>query len=212
MVLSKNGKKQKGNMEDFEKNVFINCPFDESYVPLLKVLLYITTKIGLNPRLSLERNDSAEVRLNKIKGLIEESKFSIHDLSRSKSTKEDEYSRLNMPFELGLDFGCKEYNNDIKYRNKKFLILEEEKYSTQKALSDMAGADCKCHKGDAEELVSVIRNWFSENNMHHLPSSSQLWDDYNIFLADLYVKLMSNKFKQKDIDNLPIVEFMRYIN
>ena len=198
-------------MADFDKNVFINCPFDEDYKGLLKVLLYIIIKIGLTPRIALERNNSAEVRLVKIKELLEESKYSIHDLSRAKSTTSDEYSRLNMPFELGLDFGCKEYNQDTKYKSKKFLILEQERYSVQKALSDMAGADCKCHKGDAEELVSEIRMWFAENGMKNLPSPSNLWDDYNIFYSKLYEDLTSKKFKPKEINNLPIKEFMDYI-
>lgn len=211
MAQLKNGKKQINNMVNFEKNVFINCPFDDNYKPLLKVLIYIISKIGFNPRLALERNDSAEVRLHKIQEILEESKYSIHDLSRSKSVYENEYYRLNMPFELGLDFGCKTYNPNKIYKTKKFLILEEERYSTQKALSDMAGADCKCHKGDAEELVSEIRNWFSENGIENLPSSSQLWDNYNEFYANLYADLNLKKFKPKEINNLPIVEFIRYI-
>lgn len=198
-------------MNNFEKNVFINCPFNEEYKPLLKVLIYVIAKIGLIPRIALERNDSAEVRLNKIKEILEESKYSIHDLSRSKSSKEGEYYRLNMPFELGLDFGCKVYHSNKFYRDKKFLILEEERYSTQKELSDMAGADCKCHKGEAEELVSEIRTWFSENGIENLPSPSYLWDSYNFFYADLYAELSSKNFKDREIQNLPIAEFIRYI-
>lgn len=211
MVPLKNGKKEKNNMTNFDKNVFINCPFDEEYKPLLKVLIYTITKIGLLPRLALERNDSAEVRLIKIKEILEESKYSIHDLSRAKSLKEGEYYRLNMPFELGLDFGCKVYNTNTIYKTKKFLILEEERYSTQKALSDMAGADCKCHKGEAEELVSEIRTWFSENGIENLPSSSQLWDNYNEFYGNLFSELTNKKFKKNEINNLPIVEFIRYV-
>ncbi|MES2410274.1 MAG: hypothetical protein V4535_02390 [Bacteroidota bacterium] len=198
-------------MENFEKNVFINCPFDEDYNPLLKVLFFTITKIGLNVRIALERNNSGEVRLTKIKEILEESKYSIHDLSRARSTSEDEYSRLNMPFELGLDFGCKEYHPDEIYRNKIFLILEQEKYSIQRALSDMAGADCLCHKGEAEELVTVVRNWFSENGIIKLPSASKIWDEYNEFYGKLYVDLIAEHFKPKEINNLPINEFLRYV-
>jgi len=91
----------------FEKNIFINCPFDKEYLPMLKTLLYVIKKIGYNPRIALERSDSGEVRLDKIKELIESSKYSIHDLSRIKSKEVGEYSRQNMPFELGLDLGCR---------------------------------------------------------------------------------------------------------
>lgn len=198
-------------MDNFDKNVFINCPFDEDYKPLLKVLIYVIIKFGFIPRLAVERSDSAEVRLNKIKEILEECKFSIHDLSVAKAQKKGEYYRLNMPFELGLDFGCKAYHHNEIYRNKKFLILEKEKYSTQKALSDMAGADCKCHKGDSEQLVNEIRTWFSENGIDNLPSSSHVWDDYNTFFTNLYFDLSIKKFKPHEINNLSINEYMRYI-
>lgn len=196
----------------FEKNVFINCPFDDQYFPLLKPLLFTIRKLGFNSRISLERNDSGEVRLHKIKELIEVSKFSIHDLSRAKSTTVGEYFRQNMPFELGLDLGCRDYSPDDKYREKKILILEEEKYSTQKALSDLSFADCKCHEGEAEELVYEVRNWFAENQLNSPPSASSIWDGYNFFYADLFEKKRNEGFNQKDIDRLPIAEFINYIN
>ncbi len=195
---------------NFQSNIFINCPFDDAYFPLLKPLLYTVKKIGFTPRISLERTDSGEVRLHKIQELIENSQFSIHDLSRAKAKKKGEYFRQNMPFELGLDLGCKNYKEGKQ--NKKILILEEEKYSVQKALSDLSFADCKCHKGDAEELVYEIRNWFAENGVDNLPSASSIWDDYNIFYADLYEEKSTNGFKAKDIDRLPIAEFMKYID
>lgn len=196
----------------FDKNIFINCPFDDDYIPLLKPLLFIIKKIGFNPRISLERNDSGEIRLHKIKELIESSKYSIHDLSRAKSTKAGEYFRQNMPFELGLDLGCRDYNSKYIFRGKKILILEEEKYSTQKALSDLSFADCKCHKGDAEELIYEVRNWLAENVHKEVPSASSLWDGYNIFYADLYEEKVKNGFRQKDINRIPIAEFMNYID
>jgi hypothetical protein len=70
------------NKMNFTNSVFINCPFDNEYLPLLKPLLFILIKLGFNPRIALERSDSGEIRLNKILELIESSKFSIHDLSR----------------------------------------------------------------------------------------------------------------------------------
>jgi hypothetical protein len=197
---------------EFDKNVFINCPFDDEYFPLLKPLLYTIKKIGFKPRISLERNDSGEVRLHKIKELIESAKYSIHDLSRTKAKSVGEYFRQNMPFELGLDLGCRDYNSVSKYKRKKILILEEEKYSVQKALSDLSFADCKCHKGEAEELIYEVRNWFAENGFRNVPSASSLWDGYNIFYADMFDEKAKLGFNKKDINRLPIAEFMSYID
>jgi hypothetical protein len=198
---------------NFQKNVFINCPFDDNYFPLLKTLLYTLRRLGLFPRLALERFDSGEVRLQKIKELIECSQYSIHDLSRFKSTVKNEYFRLNMPFELGLDLGCRYYKvDDASYQEKKILILEKEKYSTQKALSDLSFADCKCHKGEAEELVLEVRNWFAELGFKDLPSGTSIWDDYNVFYFELYAEKEKEGFKEKDINRLPIPEFLNWIN
>ena len=93
--------------KDFSKSVFINCPFDDQFIPLLRSILFVIIYLGFTPRIALERFDSGEARINKIINLIEASKFSIHDLSRIKSSEKSEYFRLNMPFELGVDIGCK---------------------------------------------------------------------------------------------------------
>jgi hypothetical protein len=61
---------------------------------------------------------------------------------------------MNMPLEIGLDFGCKEFHPDPKYRQKKSLILEGERFSLHKALSDLSGADVKCHHNQAEKWWS----------------------------------------------------------
>ena len=197
---------------NFDQSVFINCPFDSEFHPILRTLIFTIKKIGFIPRISLERNDSGEVRLHKIKELIESSKFGIHDLSRSKSKYENEYFRLNMPFELGLDLGCRDYHSNPIYKNKKILILEEEKYSTQKALSDLSFADCKCHKGDAEELVYEVRTWFIENGVSITKSASALWDEYNYFYAKLYELKIAKGFTKKDLERLSIAEFIKYID
>ncbi|MFT3796683.1 hypothetical protein [Flavobacterium sp.] len=194
----------------FDKNVFINCPFDEDYLPLLKVILYVISKIGLTPRIASERNDSGEVRLSKIKELIQESKYSIHDLSRAKSSSGNEYFRLNMPFELGIDYGCKQYHSKKIYRTKKFLIFEGEKDSMRHALSDMAGTDCRSHKNDAEMIVTEIRNWLSGDIEDLLPPSV-LWDDYMIFYTDFYAHYRKKKFQHEEINRLPLPEFLRYL-
>ena len=64
----------------FETNVFINCPFDEDYKPLLKSLLFTIIYFGLDPHLS-ETTDSGRTRIQGIETLIENSKYSVHDRS-----------------------------------------------------------------------------------------------------------------------------------
>ena len=71
--------------DDFDRNVFINCPFDSDYFPLLRPLLFSIVYLGFNPKIALETSDSGELRVDKICELIKASKYSVHDLSRLKS-------------------------------------------------------------------------------------------------------------------------------
>jgi hypothetical protein len=196
---------------NFEKNVFINCPFDKEYKLLLHPLFFTVFSCGLTPRIATERMDSSEMRIEKIREIIEDSKYSIHDLSRIKSKQKKEYYRLNMPFEIGLDFGCKLYNPDPKYRNKGFLILEPEQFSTQKALSDLSGFDVKCHNNEPEMLIGEVRTWFAEMGFHDLPGPDAIWINYNQFNTDLFNDFSKKGFKPVQITNLPTLEFFRYL-
>jgi hypothetical protein len=117
-----------------------------------------------------------------------------------------------MPFELGFDLGCKEYHENRKYRKKKILILEGEKFSVQRGLSDISFGDCKCHENQAEQMVTTVRNWFIELGIGNTPPSSKIWDDYNFFYSDLYIRKKTEGYKKKDIEELPIPEFIKFID
>lgn len=96
-----------GTAAGFETNVFINCPFDAAYLPLLRPLLFTVVLLGYHPRIASERSDSGENRVDKICALIRESKYGIHDLSRLQASEIGEFYRMNMPFELGVEYGCR---------------------------------------------------------------------------------------------------------
>ena len=146
----------------FENNVFINCPFDKLYIDdILKPILYVIVRNGLSPRLSLEVSDGGQVRLQKITQIIKSCKYSIHDLSIVKSKKAKEFARMNMPFELGIDYGLR--NSGIPNLDKKqFLILEATKYDYMKAISDINGFDIKVHSNETEKIFDCLYSWFSE--------------------------------------------------
>jgi hypothetical protein len=114
--------------------------------PLLFTIVYL----GYNPRIAFERSDSGENRIDKIYQIIEESKWSIHDLSRLKSQEADEFYRLNMPFELGFDHGARMFGADYM-RDKRCLILEHSLHDFKRALSDISGVDSKAHSNRPEE-------------------------------------------------------------
>ncbi len=196
--------------DDYSKNVFINCPFDNDYISLLRPLLFTVLYLGYNPRIASERSDSGEARFQKISELIENSRISIHDLSRIQSAKGKEYYRMNMPFELGVDIGCRTYKGG-NAKEKKCLILEKERYRYQKALSDMSSSDIKTHHNEPEEIIRQVRNWFIENDVQHADSGTKIWEAFNSFMADFYQKREAEGYKSKDLDMMPVPEYLRFI-
>jgi len=126
-------------------------------------MLFTIISLGFEPRIAIESTDAGVNRLDKIIDLITTSKVSVHDLSRIRSKKSGEYFRLNMPFELGIDFGCKKYSQACEFSDKKFLILGSKKYEYMRALSDISGFDIQYHHDDTKALIKAIRNWFVNN-------------------------------------------------
>jgi hypothetical protein len=192
---------------NFDKSVFLNCPFDDAYLPLLRPILFFILDLGLTPRIALERLDSGRPRIEKIISLIRESRYAIHDLSRLKARKAGEYYRLNMPFELGLDVGCRLFRSD-RWAEKKCLILEAERYRYQAALSDMSNSDIAVHGNDPVEASSQVRNWLANEAGLRAPGPTRLWVRFNDFMAENYTALLANGHSDRDIERLPIPELI----
>jgi hypothetical protein len=203
----------RGNMpETFEKNVFINCPFDDDYRQLLGALIFVTKYLGYTPRISLERADSSDSRVQKIVEIIKVSKFGIHDLSRIVSTESDQPFRMNMPFELGIDYGAKLLTETGDWASKKILVLEKEKYRYHKALSDLSGSDIKNHNNDPLELMKVVRNWFLTEDGISPQAPKFIWDQFNYFNAFLSDKLVEKGYELDDVEKIPIPELMMHLD
>ena len=195
----------------FDVNVFINCPYDAEYLPLLRPLVFTVLYAGLNPRLASERLNSGETRISKIVELIRESRYAIHDLSRIQAAKKGDYFRLNMPFELGLDVGCATFSSDRNLREKRCLILEKERYRYQNAISVLSSSDIEAHHNDPVRVVQVVRNWLANEVGRDLPGPSGLYDQFSIFMGENFDRLMACGFTKEDIRELQIVELMRYM-
>lgn len=200
----------------FEKSVFINCPFDKEYInDILKPILFVVIRNSLAPRLSLEISDSGQARLQKITNLIKSCKYSIHDLSIVKSKKANEYARMNMPFELGIDYGLR--NSGIKQmKEKKFLILEAKKYDYMKAISDINCFDIKVHDNESLKAIECVYSWLSETLkiFKQLPPLKMHYD-FMDFNANLYDEKMhefdSEILASNYIEKISISEYISEI-
>ena len=196
----------------FDRNVFINCPFDPGYQELLRPLLFVIVYLGFRPKIALERSDSGEQRINKICELIAASKYSIHDLSRIRSRSRNEFYRLNMPFELGIEYGSRRFSQG-RLKQKRCLILGRERYDFMKALSDLSGVDIKNHNDDPGEIVREVRNWFFETvGLRSLASPASIWFDFNEFMFDFYGRRKLEGFSDEDVNKMPVLEFVSFVD
>ena len=193
---------------DFGRNAFVNCPFDEAYEPILQALLFCLVRFGLRPRIASEHSDAGTPRLQRILELIKSSRYSIHDLSRCQASQVDEHYRLNMPFELGMDFGCLHYGGS-PYSDKLILILEEKPYRYQAAISDLAGSDIAAHEGDYATAVRKVRNWLAGQGGFEFIGAAQILAEYEDFQQWYYRRQLSAGFSDDDIQDYSTADLLR---
>ncbi|HXB09644.1 MAG TPA: hypothetical protein VNW04_21105 [Puia sp.] len=189
---------------DYNDSVFINCPFDEQYVPMLRAIVYTVYRCGFFPKTALDEDDGSDNRLTKIIRKIRDSRYGIHDLSRIELSNAA-WPRFNMPFELGIFFGAKNLGDDHQKR-KNALVLEKEKYSYQKFISDLNGIDTKAHNNDPEIAMKKVRDWLrTASGRKTIPGYTILADQYKEFTAHLPVLTQTLGFTA---DNIPYVDFL----
>jgi hypothetical protein len=194
-----------------EKNVFINCPLDDDYWSLLRPLIFTISFIGYNPQLAPQFSDSAQFRLEKIINLISNSDSGIHDLSRIKSESIGEFARMNMPFELGIEIGYKNFTERGKI-SKHILVLEKSRYDYQKALSDLSGCDIKNHDNDPMKLIRKVREWFVETKkIHDISGPTQIWNRFNDFMYSFHINCGEKGFSEEDIGQISTCEFTDFV-
>lgn len=206
-----------GVPDNFGESVFVNCPFDAKYLDLLRPILFTVIYFGHKPRIASESSDSGENRLSKICGLISACRYSIHDISRLKAKKPDEFARMNMPFELGIDFGTR-LHGPLYASEKKFLVLEEKANDFKIALSDLSGIDIKPHGNEPVEVCWAVRDWYYETvgidaswpEEQHWAST--VWSKFNEFIASLFEVRsqagLSDSEATKAVEKMPMAEFM----
>jgi hypothetical protein len=124
------------------------------------------------------------MRLRKIFDLIAGARYSIHDLSRTTLDETNALPRFNMPLELGIDLGCKEFKADCS--DKSLLIFDSEQYRFQKFVSDLGGQDILQHNNSPHVAVSRVRDWLrTESGKHDIPGGSAIYGRYEVFRREL---------------------------
>lgn len=155
--------------------------------------------------MATERLESSESRLDKIIELISVCSTSVHDLSRCRAEEAGEFSRMNMPFELGLDMGFRCFSG-CSVDEKKFLIFEKEQYDLKQSLSDLAGADVEYHKNDIQLVIKKLRNFLKVEVGCELPGATKLLGEYATFLGWMTENKIHEGHTEEEALELPTQE------
>lgn len=187
----------------YSDSVFINCPFDNKYSPLLRAMIYAVYRCGFYPITAMIEDNGLDNRIDKLKRLIENCRYGIHDISRIQLNS-NKLPRFNMPFELGLFFGASKFGSS-KQKSKNALIMEGTKYLYQQYLSDINGIDTKAHNNDPMQAIRLIRNWLNVvSRRATLPSDQILIAEYRRFLAALPKIAKASGFK---LNRIPVNDY-----
>ena len=136
------------------ETVFLNIPYDVAFERLYLAYIVGLTQLGLRINAALAVPNQG--RLATIINLIEQSDFSIHDLSRIEASRG--VPRFNMPVELGLAL----YRSHVANGKHRVFIFESRRYRAQRSTSDVNGIDPQIHGGTAKGLMSGLRNIFRQ--------------------------------------------------
>lgn len=166
-------------------DVFINCPFDDSYAPIFRSLIFTVFACGYRSRCALEDNDSGALRFDKLKAMIRQCDFGIHDLSRTELSRQTSTPRFNMPFELGLFLGARHFGGP-RQKQKRALVLAESREKWAPTISDLSGVDPTFHKNIPEVAIAAVRDFLSRTpDGGRLPGEGAIAADFERFEKDL---------------------------
>ncbi len=176
---------RRGAASDYDASVFINCPFDDDYLPLFRAVIFAVFECGLVPRCAQEVYDAGEVRIEKIARIIRDCRWGIHDISRTGLNPRG-LPRFNMPLELGLFLGAHRFGPALQ-RRKSCLVLDRDRYRYQEFISDIAGQDITAHGDDPARAIRAVREWLASSRagMRGPPGGTAISHRYHRFSEEL---------------------------
>lgn len=190
-----------------DRSIFINCPFDAAFAGMFDAFVFTATFCGFTVRSALEVSDSGDLRMAKIVRLIEQSKFSLHDISRVELDEKSGLPRFNMPIELGIALGMKHLGR-AKLRDHCLLVLDREKYRYQIFASDLSGVDIVAHDGNPEKAIHAIRDFLAPQSGTPLPGPQAISEAKEAFDRELPALAMEARQKLAD---LTFVDRLRHL-
>lgn len=152
-------------------SVFVNCPFDADYKPLIDAIILSTVACGFMPRTATDTGDVARPRMDRIEQAMSECTYSIHDLSRCTGTGDWNLARFNMPLELGMAMSLPH----------DWLVLVPAGHDYAAFVSDLAGYDLKPHDQTPPGVIRAIMSWLSTRRNDYTVTPNVVIDAFGLF-------------------------------
>lgn len=185
-------------MASRRQDVFVNCPFDPDYREMFEALSFAVLHCGFRPRSALEAPNSGRQRYERLVELVRGCDLTIHDLSRTELGPPRNLPRFNMPFELGLCVGAREFGGG-RQRRKDLLVLERRRGDSRLCCSDLSGTDPVAHGGSPSRAVGCVRHWLNGHSPGGVAGPLAIRRDYESFRTDLPALLASWRIEPREM-------------
>jgi hypothetical protein len=189
---------------EYEKTVFINCPYDREFEPLFYAIVLTVAACGFLPTCARETEQRNIDRARRIAKMLLECKYSIHDLSRYQGEGPDNAARLNMAFELGIAFAIEHMRATASTSATgpaqpeaeaahEWVVLAPPGLVLDQAISDLRGYQPLYHHPDfrnnqeegVKSVISRVWSWLSQLAKSSPPKPRTIYLSYPNFIAAL---------------------------
>ena len=137
--------------------------------------------------------------------------FGVHDLSRTELSASTGLPRFNMPFELGLYLGAKEFGTRVQ-AGKQCLILDSERFRFRGFISDIGGQDVVAHSNEEAPAIRAVRDWLDSCRTAKsmaLPSGGIIAGNYAFFRDQLPRLCKESNLLLEEVTYLDFVRLVR---
>jgi hypothetical protein len=156
-----------------ERSVFINCPYDKDFSDARAAIVFAVVCCGLLPRTADDLGLVGVPRMTRILQAMNDSLYSIHDLSRCQGEGDFNLARFNMPLELGVAL-ANGFPGTGPEGDHQWLALAPDAHPYHRFASDLAGYDLKRHDGKPTIVCTRVMSWLQ--TLEHAEAAPALSD------------------------------------
>jgi hypothetical protein len=163
--------------------VFLNYPFDPQFQPMANGFNFAVVAAGLLPVCALDLTTPDRPRMDMLIEAIAACSYSAHDLSRATGEGPENFSRMNMPIEMGMAL----YPALASQReNHRCAFFTPTAHDYRRFASDLAGLDAQHHENIPERVVTLMYDWLRrvvQPTIFNNRATVEVAQKFQVFLA-----------------------------